>query len=214
MTTGSRRYPSQIDCVWIAADSTGQVAAFITAGEGPIPIDAFRSDLMDIPGIEAKLVELPTVSKVHLLGTVPRPDSYLELAGRGFHVFDWTFKYRVADAKFGSYQLVATPETPTNLGALPAELASAAAAIQFTASGFAEVRHIDVRHQMACLEAPGPRWVKVYKAIIRTVDPDKPGERVSILAENLDEAKRQLEEEYGKGNVFSLYNEEDAERPR
>ena len=197
MNTDSKRYPSQIDCIWIASGSTGQVAAFITAGEGPIPIDAFRSDLMDIPDIEPKLAELPTISKVHLLGTVPRPDRYLELAGRGFYVFDWTLKYRVSDAKFGSYQLVAVPETPTNLGVLPAELASVAAAIQFTASDFAKVRHINVRLQMSCLEAPGPRPVKIYKAIIWMEDPDKPGERVSILAENLDEAKRHLEEEYG-----------------
>lgn len=189
------------------------MAAFITAGEGPIPIDAFRGDPI-IPDVEPKLVELPTVSKAHLLGTIPRPDRYLELARRGFHVFDWTSKYRVPDAKFGAYQLVAVPETPTHLGVLPAELALVASAIQFTESDFAEVRHIDISVRMPCLEAPGPRPVRIYKATIWTEDPDKPGEHVSILAENLHEARRRLEEEYGKGYFFSLYNEEDAKRPR
>jgi len=45
-------------------------------------------------------------------------------------------------------------------------------------------------------------------------DSDRPGQRVSVLAENLKEAREKLEAEYGGGNVFYLHNEEDAERPR
>lgn len=45
-------------------------------------------------------------------------------------------------------------------------------------------------------------------------DSDRPGLRVSVLAENLKEAKEKLEAEYGEGNVFDLHNEEDAARPR
>jgi hypothetical protein len=50
--------------------------------------------------------------------------------------------------------------------------------------------------------------------MIWTSDPNRPGQRVSVLAEGLDEAMEKLEAEYGKGNVFNLHNEEDAARPR
>jgi hypothetical protein len=56
--------------------------------------------------------------------------------------------------------------------------------------------------------------MKTYKAMIWEDDQHKPGRRVSIIAESLDDAMKQLEEEYGKGHVFNLHNEEDAARPR
>jgi hypothetical protein len=58
------------------------------------------------------------------------------------------------------------------------------------------------------------RHTKLYHAIIWRSDSDRPGERVSVVAENLDEAKKKLEAEHGTGNVFDLYNSEDAARPR
>jgi hypothetical protein len=58
------------------------------------------------------------------------------------------------------------------------------------------------------------RSVRLYRATIWTSDPNRPGQRVSALAEGLDEAMEKLEAEYGKGNVFNLHNEEDAARPR
>ena len=57
--------------------------------------------------------------------------------------------------------------------------------------------------------------MKIYKAIVwDNALPSKPGQRVTVLAENLDEAKKKLEEEYGKDSVFDLHNEEDAVQPR
>jgi len=58
------------------------------------------------------------------------------------------------------------------------------------------------------------RDVKLYRAMIWVRDSDRPGQRVSVLAESLEQAKKKLEEEYGEGNVFDLHNEEDAARPR
>ena len=58
------------------------------------------------------------------------------------------------------------------------------------------------------------RNLKLYRAMIWVRDSDRPGQRVSVFAENLKEAKEKLEEEYGEGNVFDLHNEEDAARPR
>lgn len=56
--------------------------------------------------------------------------------------------------------------------------------------------------------------MKIYKAMIWKDGPDEPGQRVSIEANSLDEAQRLLEDEYGKGSVFGLHNEADADRPR
>jgi hypothetical protein len=58
------------------------------------------------------------------------------------------------------------------------------------------------------------RNVKLYRAMIWVPDSDRPGQRVSVLAESLKEAMEKLEAEYGEGNVFNLHNEEDATRPR
>jgi len=56
--------------------------------------------------------------------------------------------------------------------------------------------------------------MKTYKAMIWDDDPEKPGRRVSVLAESLDDAKKKLEAKYGEDHVFDLRNEEDAARPR
>jgi hypothetical protein len=56
--------------------------------------------------------------------------------------------------------------------------------------------------------------VKIYKAIIWVRDSDRSGLRVSVLAENLTQAKEKLEAEYGQGSVFDLHNEQDAAQPR
>jgi hypothetical protein len=56
--------------------------------------------------------------------------------------------------------------------------------------------------------------LRKYKAIVWTSDPDKPGERVEVLAETAEEAQAKLEATYGKEVVISLWNEEDAAEPR
>jgi hypothetical protein len=58
------------------------------------------------------------------------------------------------------------------------------------------------------------RSVKLYLAMVWVSGSNRPGQRVSVHAESLGEAKKKLEAEYGEGNVFDLHNEEDAARPR
>lgn len=43
---------------------------------------------------------------------------------------------------------------------------------------------------------------------------DRPGERFAVSAVSLDEAKTKAEQIYGTGHAMTLYNEEDADRPR
>jgi len=44
--------------------------------------------------------------------------------------------------------------------------------------------------------------------------PDKPGDRVSVLAKDIDEARRLSEDACGKGNIFNLHNPDDAKKIR
>ncbi len=43
---------------------------------------------------------------------------------------------------------------------------------------------------------------------------DAPGVRLSIMARSATEAGEIMEAEYGPGHVYTLWNEEDASRPR
>ncbi len=43
---------------------------------------------------------------------------------------------------------------------------------------------------------------------------DEPGRRVRIMAVSGEEAEQLLIEKYGPGYVYTLWNEEDADRPR
>ena len=63
------------------------------------------------------------------------------------------------------------------------------------------------------LEAVVPR-LREYRAIVWTSDPDKPGQRVEVLAGTLEEARAKLQATYGEEVVISLWSEEDAARPR
>ncbi|WP_426525385.1 hypothetical protein [Bradyrhizobium sp. McL0615] len=56
--------------------------------------------------------------------------------------------------------------------------------------------------------------MKTYEAMVWEDNLEKPDRRVTLAAESLDDAKRQLEEKFGKGHVFNLHNEEDAKKPR
>lgn len=54
----------------------------------------------------------------------------------------------------------------------------------------------------------------LYQAIVWSLDPDKPGERTTVVANDLEDAVRQLKEKYGQDVLFSLHSEEDADKPR
>lgn len=58
------------------------------------------------------------------------------------------------------------------------------------------------------------RSQRLFKAVVWESDPAKPGKHVEVYAEDLTDAKLRLEEQYGKGNVFDLHNESDAEKAR
>jgi len=53
---------------------------------------------------------------------------------------------------------------------------------------------------------------RIYEALIRA---DRgSSQRVRVVADSLRQARELLEAEHGKGTVFSLWNREDAKKPR
>ena len=151
-----RDYPLQIDCVWIALDRNGKVGALMTAGESPIPTEVFNPAFIDVPDIEVHIDDMPVICRARLLITAPRPDSYIALAERGFHVFDWTDIHRTNATRLGAYELVAIPERPIGIEALPHDLRSIAACVRFAEIDFNSQLNLDVRAYKTCVEAEWP----------------------------------------------------------
>jgi hypothetical protein len=147
-----RPYPEGIDCVWIASDREGHLGVFITAGVGPIPAEAFKSDYVPVEDIEELVCDMPSKSSARLLVSVKRPDSFVDLAERGVFVYDWTDIHRTAREAAHAYEPVATPVKPIKVDELPADLAALAKALKFVDVAFADEKRLDVRAYMRCYE--------------------------------------------------------------
>jgi hypothetical protein len=59
----------------------------------------------------------------------------------------------------------------------------------------------------------GEEKTRVYQALVWVEGQDR-GERLSLFATSLDDAKRQLKERYGQEIKSSIWNEDDARKPR
>src|SRR5262245_50126960 len=137
-------YPDGVDCAWLASDQAGQLGMFITAGHGPIPEAVLAGDFGDV---EDLALRLPISSKATVLKKVPRPDSFLAMAERGFYVFDWSNVDRSDAAALDAYELVAVPDRPAAIGSLPRQLQNAANAAAVKQVRFSTGRPIDVAAQ-------------------------------------------------------------------
>jgi hypothetical protein len=56
--------------------------------------------------------------------------------------------------------------------------------------------------------------IRKYQAIVWAGDPNDPGERIVLSAASLEEAREQIDKKYGPNIVVSLWNEDDANKPR
>lgn len=54
--------------------------------------------------------------------------------------------------------------------------------------------------------------MKLYKAIVWVGD--KPGVRVELMAESGEQARDELKAKYGENALVTVWNEDDAARPR
>lgn len=144
-------YPSDFDCGWLAVDSKNMVGIFITAGVGPIPVDAMRIKGVAVEEVESYVLQLPKVCKATLLVTVPDPSSYIELAARGIYVYDWLDVHETSQNSIGAYTAVAIPSKPMQLLAFPPEIEVIARAAQFKDGEFMRMQKVDVGTMFDCL---------------------------------------------------------------
>jgi hypothetical protein len=56
--------------------------------------------------------------------------------------------------------------------------------------------------------------LREYQVICWTDDPARPRERLTVLALSLDDASKQIKHKYGSNIKTSIWNEEDAAKPR
>lgn len=56
--------------------------------------------------------------------------------------------------------------------------------------------------------------LREYQVIWWTDDPARPRERLTVLALSLDDANKQIKDKYGENIKSSIWNEEDAAKPR
>jgi hypothetical protein len=138
-------YPSGMDCVWLASDRDGYVAAFITAGVGPIPSEILKSCYIPIDEIESKVCEMPRITEARLLVSVKIPDSFIDLAERGVFVYDWTDVNRTAREELKVYEQVAFPIQPIAIDILAQDLAALAKAVRFPDVVFAIDKAVNVQ---------------------------------------------------------------------
>lgn len=147
-----RPYPNGIDCVWLASDQVGHLGAFITAGVGPIPIEALDTSILPIEDVENSLYQLPQVTRAKLRVSVKRPDDFIDLAERGLFVYDWTDINRTARDALHVYEPVAEPAQPITIGVLPDDLAPLAKAVRLPDVVFCENNAVDVFRHLKCSE--------------------------------------------------------------
>lgn len=160
-------YPEGIDCVWIAADGHEHVGAFITAGVGPVPSRFLGRDFVPMEELERLLYGLPKTSGFQLLVTVPRPDSFVELAERGLFVYDWTDIHKRRHEETRCYEKVAVPLVPLKSEMVPATLASFVMTVKFAEVTFSREELLDPRIYLDCVppvqspvstDESGPKW--------------------------------------------------------
>ena len=146
-------YPSGIDLVWLGVDRSGAVAAFITAGDGPIPLSILQHIATDDVDVEDEICHLTEVSGSILTVSVPRPDSFMSISGKGIFVYDWgEFLHNPIGIKH-SYRLVARPNAPVLFSALPKKFRDVVPYVEFTNVSFGNFDAISPEDAMQCISA-------------------------------------------------------------
>ncbi|MFQ6310762.1 hypothetical protein [Lysobacter capsici] len=111
-----------IDRRWLVCDAIGQVAAFTTAGSGPIPHSARAAVDRADAGVEA----LPIRGAYRLIAHAGNAEDWISCAQSDLFAYDWSDI--VADDCGYAYELLAVPLAPIRLPELPSPLREIAAA--------------------------------------------------------------------------------------
>ena len=145
-------FPVGWDYAWLAMDGAGQVAVFTNAGQGPVPL-AVIADRPAADEAEDLVSQLPVRGEAVLLVDVPRPDSFVNFATRGWFVYDWADVHRTNGFR-NQYELQARPLTPILADALPEELARLAGYVRFGKMSFTDTPAISITEYVACGQPP------------------------------------------------------------
>jgi hypothetical protein len=146
-----RPYPEDFDFAWIASDRVGHIAAFVTAGSGPIPTMLLDSERLPVEDSEERVATLDVVTWAQLLVELKYPDNFAYLAHRGLFVYDWSDVHRAGRDKLHAYELIGVPGTPITTEALPPTIAVLLAEPPLDVT-FGDERLIDVRKHHICCE--------------------------------------------------------------
>lgn len=146
------RYPHGWDWVWAATDRDGHVAAFVTAGEAPVPRDVIEIQFRDSAHVEEAIAALAPSSGIRGFMEPGDREALVELAHRGLFVYDWRDVRRALRDELGAYELVAAPTTPVRAATLPPVLRVAAMSMRFDRLRFRDAPLIDVHGHAPCLQ--------------------------------------------------------------
>lgn len=137
-------YPEDVDRVWFGTDNFGNIAAFCTAGKGPVP-ESFLKEFPDYDLIENWLGSLPEFEADNDL----YPVGFENLARKGFFVYDWSDVHRVNAESLHGYELLAAPARPLNLAQLsaPKQLLSRIPTFDKLTFGLAPIMFVDEFHE-------------------------------------------------------------------
>ena len=139
MSVNSGKYQN-LDVVWLAADTADHLAAFVTGGEGPIPLAALPA----VEDSETDALSLPEVCEHRLLVTYPRPEDFIALARRGLYVYDWSNVHRTRAEQLAGYELVAVPSAPLQLREAIQGVRASAELVRFPGAVFGSAQVLEV----------------------------------------------------------------------
>jgi hypothetical protein len=148
----AKPYPEGIDCEWLGLDGHGHVAAFVTAGCGPIPAQLLEAEPCWLDLLDEQFDKLPRTCAARLLEPLKRPDDFVDIAERGIFVYDWSDVHRAGKDRINAYELIAVPSNPIDVSQLPHDLAALAASSRLADVAFETAKRIDVRQSLGCVE--------------------------------------------------------------
>ncbi|ENX52977.1 MULTISPECIES: hypothetical protein [Acinetobacter] len=137
-------YPEGIDCIWIAMDQNGALAAFVTAGVAPIPTIVLNSSLLELENIEQIVIEqFPVIGEANLKVDLPRPDDFIAISKRGLFVYDW-------DDNEQQYVLISIPTYLKNYADLARNLKIYIQTLALNSYDFSKSNKINVYKDLIC----------------------------------------------------------------
>ena len=150
-------YPSVQDYLWLAVDGNGFLAAFLTAGSGPIAVKAIELGQLENAYMEHVVSNMPEWSTSVIVRSVPDPLFYRGVANRGIALYDWVAP---TDGDLlttpTAYRLVAVPSRRASLRSLPSEAAQRVQECTLSKADFSRDTFIRLDEHVSVIPAPEP----------------------------------------------------------